>query len=228
QFNVTSGGLQSYSKDWQYVDGILRSSDQLDLETAKKLIKVTQKDKELKIKFNEGVQFGTQMPFKIDSIRRFEEDSKIEISWDGAPFNIDSKGNSSVIIPGKSNFSVIGVNVFDGAKQYLEINFSDPLKKNQNFDGLVVLENSKNMKFSVDGNILKAYPGAEITGTALLEIFQGIQSNDGYKLKKMFSEQIAFEQLKPEVRLMQSGTILPSSNNLKINFEAVSLKAVEV
>src|SRR5690606_3418042 len=103
QFNVTSGGLQSYSKDWQYVDGILRSSDQLDLETAKKLIKVTQKDKELKIKFNEGVQSGTQIPFKIDSIRRFEEDSEIKISWDGAPFNIDSKGNSSLTIPGKSN-----------------------------------------------------------------------------------------------------------------------------
>src|SRR5690606_29262504 len=92
QFSVTGGGIQSYSKDWQYIDGILRSSDQLDIETAKKLVTARQKDKKLKIKFDEGVQSGTQMSFKIDSIRRFEEDSKIEVFWDGGPFNIDSKG----------------------------------------------------------------------------------------------------------------------------------------
>src|SRR5690606_28666572 len=38
----------------------------------------------------------------------------------------------------------------------------------------------------------------------------------------------AFEQLKPQVRLLSSGNILPSSSNLKINFEAVNLKAVDV
>lgn len=228
EFNVTRGGLQSYSKDWQYIDGTIRSSDQMDVKTAKGIIKAIQNGKNLSIKFDESVEPGTQIDFKIDSIQRFEEDSKIEISWDGSSFNIDTKGESFANIPGKSNFSIVDVNVFDGAKQYLEINFSDPIKKNQNFDGLVVLEGSKSMKFSVNGNILKAYPSQEIKGIATLEVFQGIESTDGYKLKSMFNDRIAFEQLKPQVRLVQSGTILPSSNNLKINFEAVSLKAVEV
>lgn len=228
EFNVIRGGLQSYSKDWQYIDATIRSSDQMNLDVVKKVIKVTQNGKLLSIKFDENVEPGTRIDFKIDSIQRFDDDSKIEISWDGSSFNIDTKGESYANIPGKSSFSIVDVNVFDGREQYLEINFSDPIKKNQNFDGLVVLEGSKKMKFSVDGNILKAYPSQEITGLASLEVFQGIESTDGYKLKSMFNEQIAFEQLKPQVRLMQSGTILPSSNNLKINFEAVSLKEVEV
>ena len=228
EFNVTRGGLQSYSKDWQYIDGTIRSSDLMDVTTAKGIIKATQKGKNLAIKIDNSIQPGTQIDFKIDSIQRFEEDSQIEISWDGSPFNIETKGTFDANIPGKNTFLVIDVNVFDGAKQYLEINFSDPIKKNQNFDGLVVLEGSKNMKFSVDGNVLKAYPSEEITGIVSLEIFQGIESTDGYKLKNLFNERITFEQLKPQVRVMQSGTILPSSNNLKINFEAVSLKAVEV
>ena len=228
EFNVTRGGIQSYSKGWQYINGTIRSSDQMSVDIAKGLIKATQKGKALSIKFDENTEPGTQIDFKIDSIQRFDEDSKIEISWDGSPFNIESKGESFANILGKNSFSIVDVNVFDGTEQYLEINFSDPVKKNQNFDGLVVLEGSKTMKFSVDGNILKAYPSQEITGVATLEVFQGIESTDGYKLKNMFNERIAFEQLKPQVRLIQSGTILPSSNNLKINFEAVSLKAVEV
>ncbi|XLS29139.1 alpha-2-macroglobulin family protein [Flavobacteriaceae bacterium M23B6Z8] len=228
QFNVITDRLQSYSKDWQYLEGSLRSSDVLDLETAQRLVKVNQKGNSVSVKFERATEKGTQFYFKVDSIRRFEEDSNIEISWDGAAFNIESKGDATVKIPGKNNFTVVDVTVFDDDTQYLEINFSDPLQKKQNFDGLVTLKGADKLKFSVEGNVLKAYPNKEIKGTATLEIFQGISSIDGYKLKNQFSELIAFEQIKPEVRLLQSGTILPSSNNLKINFEAVNLKKVDV
>ncbi|UOB19203.1 alpha-2-macroglobulin family protein [Abyssalbus ytuae] len=228
QFHVATDNLQSYSKDWQYLEGTLRSSDKLNIETAKQLITAVQNDKKLQVRFDKNLKEGTQLTFKIDSIKRNIEDSEIKISWDGTPFNIDTKGESTLKIPGQNNFSVVEVNVFDGATQFIEINFSDPVKKNQNFEGLVVVEGTKKLKFSADRNVLKVYPDKEITGTALLEIFQGIQSAEGYKLKNIFRDNIAFEQLKPEVRMIQSGTILPSSNNLKINFEAVSLKAVEV
>ena len=42
-------------------------------------------------------------------------------------------------------------------------------------------------------------------------------------MKKDYAEKITFDQVKPEIRFVKSGTILPSSNNLKINFEAVNL-----
>jgi uncharacterized protein YfaS (alpha-2-macroglobulin family) len=228
QFNINTDRLQSYSKDWQYLEGTLRSSDLLNLETAKKLVKAIQKGKEVTVKFNDATEKGTQFYFKIDSIQRFEQDTELEVRWDGTPFSIESTGEAVVKIPGKNNFTVVDVSVFDGDTQYIEINFSDPVQKKQNFDGLVTLKGAGNLKFSVDKNVLKAYPGKQLKGTALLEIFQGISSTDGYKLKNQFSEEIAFEQIKPAVRLLQSGTILPSSNKLKINFEAVNLKNVDV
>ncbi|WP_340077042.1 alpha-2-macroglobulin family protein [Leptobacterium sp. I13] len=228
QFNVNTTQLQSYSKDWQYIEGTIRSSDQLKIATAKELVKATQEGQKLKIKFDETAEKSTQFFFTIDSIQRFTEDSEINIEWDGGAFNIEIKGDASILIPGKNNFTVVDVSVNDTEDQYMEINFSDPLKKNQNFNGLVALQGAKSLKFNTQGNVLKVYPNPEIKGTALLEIFQGIESTDGYKLKNKFAEQIAFEQLKPEVRLLQSGTILPSSNNLKVNFEAVNLKKVDV
>nr|WP_317162512.1 Ig-like domain-containing protein [Flavobacterium haoranii] len=44
-FMVSVIDLQSYSKDFQYINGVLNTSDNLDFETAKKLIQVSQKDK---------------------------------------------------------------------------------------------------------------------------------------------------------------------------------------
>jgi len=152
----------------------------------------------------------------------------LEVVWDGKVLNIDSSGKNTIKIPGKSNFSILDVVVETGENQIININFSDPLKKGQNFKGLVVLEGDGNPKYNVIGNTLKIYPSKEVNATLQLEVFEGIESTDGYKLKTKLTERVAFEQIRPEVRLLSNGTILPSSNNLKINFETVNLKSVNV
>ena len=228
QFTIYTNPIQSYSKEKQYIEGQLRSADLLTLDIAQKLIQVKQNGKDIKVKFDSSVKEGTLFQFKIDSIQRYTEDSNLEVVWDGSKYDINSKGSNTILIPGKNNFVVLDVIVENNEKPHVSINFSDPLKKGQNFKGLVVLEGDNNLKYSVNGNTLKVYPSIEITGTALLEVFNGIESVDGFKLKTKYEERIAFEQIKPEVRLLSNGTILPSSNNLKINFEAVNLKYVDV
>jgi hypothetical protein len=59
-------------------------------------------------------------------------------------------------------------------------------------------------------------------------VFQGIQSEDGFRLKETYSAKVAFAQMVPAVKFLRSGTILPGSANLKLNFEAVNLQAVDV
>src|SRR5690606_11605179 len=228
QFNITTDHIQSYNKDWQYLQGMVRSSDVMELSTAKSLISASQKGNPLSIKFDGALEKGTQIPFTIDSIQRFDENSEIIIRWDGMQANIQDKGEATVIIPGKNNFTVIDVITYGGEDQHLEINFSDPLKKDQNLDGLISLEGANTLSFIVEGNVLKVYPDQKIKGVSNLTIFEGIINEQGNPLVGILQEKVAFEQLKPQVRLLSSGNILPSSNNLKINFEAVNLKAVDV
>ena len=145
------------------------------------------------------------------------------------------------------------------------------MEKDQDFSGLVAIENTDNLKFATMGNVLKvffdkkptskvdkgetvvvtdtvsaavdtaavAYEEEEVvevqetnetgfSGVKLVEIFQGIESSDGFKMKANYSEKLTFEQIKPGVKLLKNGTILPSSNNLKINFQAANLNAVDV
>jgi len=227
-FNIVTHNLQSYSKNWQYLEGVLKSADIVSLDDAKKLVEASQKGKKLSFEWNESMLNSNVFEFKIDSINRFVEDSELLVKWNGRAIKADNKGENTIAIPGKNNFTIVGVEVFQYPEQYLSVNFSDPLKKQQNFDGLVTIQNAKNPKYIVDGNVLKAYPDTKIVGNLQVDVFQGIKNEEGYKLKTPFSETISFEELKPQVRLISNGTILPNSQELKFNFEAVNLKAVDV
>lgn len=286
-FIVSTQDLQSYSKDYYYLNGTIKTADNLDFELAKKLIEASQDGKDLKISFDKVASTSTEFKFMIDSIQRFEQDSQIEIVWNGDNADIDDQeGTATVAIPGKNQFKVLDVKIGDQNNQSILINFSDPLKKDQDFKGLIAIENTDNLKFVTMGNVLKVFfdnyhatenipkiePAqvpvdttaiaidtaavavdsvtaveaaeqtvkdyveatttetnlATFSGVKLIEVFQGIESNDGYKMKKNYSEKLSFEEIKPGVKWLKNGTILPSSNNLKINFQAANLSKVDV
>ena len=227
-FIITTNDVQSYSKDYQYLNATLKTADDMDLETAQKIITAEQKGKKLKVKFDKAMSSPTEFKFIIDSIQRFVEDSTLEILYDGSDFDIEQKGRINYTVIGKDNFSIVNVEVANNSNQTLLINFSDPLLKGQDFQGLVSVETAENTKYAIQGNILKVFFDEPLKGNLLLEVFQGIESEDGYKMKKNFATKVLFDQLKPDIRFIKNGTIMPSSNNLKINFEAVNLKAVDV
>ncbi|EGV43196.1 hypothetical protein BZARG_1143 [Bizionia argentinensis JUB59] len=227
-FTVVTNNLQSYSKEWQYMGAVLRSADVISLKQAKQLVEASQNGKKLSLVFNEYNEKANLFDFKIDSINRKIEDSKILVKWQGKAIKAENKGESTLIIPGVNNFTIVDVEVIQSPEQYVSINFSDPLTKQQNFDGLITIEKTNNPKFIVDGNILKVYPESKLVGDIQVNVFQGISNTDGFKLKKQFSEKITFENLKPQVRLISNGSILPNSQQLKFNFEAVNLSAVDV
>ncbi|MEO6348380.1 MAG: Ig-like domain-containing protein, partial [Aquaticitalea sp.] len=227
-FNIITNNLQSYSKEWQYLEAVLKSADVIPLKDAKQLVEAWQGNKKLKLQWNEAATNSKIFEFKIDSINRKTEDSGILVKWNGKAINAENNGENKVSIPGKNNFTIVNVDVIQTPEQYLSINFSDPLKKQQNFDGLVSIQNANSPKYVVNGNVLKVYPDTKLVGDLKVDVFQGITNTDGIKLKQPFSEIISFEELKPQVRLISNGTILPNSEKLQFNFEAVNLKAVDV
>jgi len=226
-FVVITKEIQSYNQDWQFLHAVLRTSDNLDAKSAAKLIAAEQDSRHLPIRFEEA-QDGTEFRFIVDSIQRPKVDGNLKLAWNGNSLDIDQKGVENIEIAAKGNFKVMKATIAEENNQLLLVNFSDPLKKNQNFEGLATIDSAKNLTYSVDGNLLKIFSSEELKGERLLEVFQGIENADGVKLKKGYTKKIVFEQTKPGVRMLKNGTLLPSSSNLKINFEAANLKAVDV
>ena len=66
----------------------------------------------------------------------------------------------------------------------------------------------------------------KITGKVQVNIKSGIKSINNKRLKKSYKKTIVFENLKPSVRFVGKGIILPDGNKLIVPFEAVNLKSV--
>ena len=227
-FKINLGDLQSYSKNLQYLTGTLEASDILDAEKISGVLSVAQEGKAIPVTWentNEGARFFS---FKIDSIQRSIEDSKLKISWDGGTLGADNKGTETYTIPGLNKFIIVDAKTATSPSPALTLNFSEPLKENQNLNGLVTIENAEKLRFETNGNVLKVYPSNRITGEVQVKVFEGIKSTYGFTLKNTFSELVSFEQLKPNVRLISKGTILPNASATPIYFETVNLNAVEV
>ncbi|WP_432672626.1 alpha-2-macroglobulin family protein [Flavobacterium sp. SM2513] len=227
-FIVSTADVQSYSPTYQYLNASFKTADQLDFETASKLIVAEQNGKKLKLKFNKISGTSTEFKFIIDSLQRFDKDSNVKITFDGKPYDIDQQGMINYVVQAKDDFTIVDVTVSHTSGETLLLNFSGPLLKDQDFDGLVAIEGARNLKYAVQGNLLKVFFDSSLKGELLVEVFQGIENDYGAKMKENFGELVIFNQLKPNVRYLKNGTILPSSNNLKLNFETVNLKAVDV
>lgn len=80
----------------------------------------------------------------------------------------------------------------------------------------------------IEQNIVKVYPGKKLTGKNTLQVNRGIKNAVGKKLPKTSRKKIKFENIKPSIRFKGKGVILPSTNNMLLPFEAVTLKAIDL
>src|SRR5512133_2036656 len=229
-WSVSSEGYQTHNENdlvWNRIKGSVNTADNIDYEQIIKYFTAKQNNRKLKINWQPG-QDRRNYSFTIDSVKRTEEKGSAEIEWDGSPEFSDVKGKLETEIPSLSDYKVLDVKVIHQPEQIIEMMFSDPIKKNQNFDGLIFLDNGTSLQFTVTGNIIKAFPAARQNGEAKLTIREGLSNILGYGLKQQYIADITFEVPKPAVRLTGKGVILPSSKGMIFPFEAVNLKAVDV
>ncbi len=228
-FKVLLQDLQSYDQQWQYVEGALESADVIDFAQAPELIDASQGGNKLKITWYPQEHNMHYYPFRIDSINRADDDTNISVAWNGKSIGAkDTKGKNELAIPGRNNFKIVKLTADRGSQPAVTINFSDPIKEQQNFNGLIAIAGGGTLRFEVDGNILHVYPANRVVGDVKVEVFQGIESTYGYKLKNAYEQGISFEQLKPAVRAVSNGVILPQSTITPFYFEAVNLTHVDV
>ena len=226
-FRVKSGDLQSYNKNLYFLNAELLANDQISYETVKDVLKANLNGKKVAVKFQSQ---GTNNKFVIifDSIPRIDKEQTLEIKWDTKDVPQENLIPFSFTIPQKGVFKALNART-DGANQSFSVNFSDPLEKEQDFTGLISLSNTDTaLKYSVNGNVLKVFREEQKEGDYKVYVSKGIKNIYGDRLEREATFNIKFLQQKPDIRFLKSGSILPSSQNLKINFQTINLRAVNV
>lgn len=70
------------------------------------------------------------------------------------------------------------------------------------------------MRLSIDGNRLIVYPEQRLGGNHQGFVAQGLANVNKRTLGKDISVDLSFEDIKPAIRLVGKGTILPSTDGL--------------
>jgi uncharacterized protein YfaS (alpha-2-macroglobulin family) len=227
---VEIDGYQPYvmtSLTWNNVTGIIRTADVTDDAAVEKIMEATQNSRKLAISWVHNVSSKTHQ-FKVDSVRRGEKASEVELDWKGSSIDADGSGHEVVKIPSIYDFFVLEAKPVQESQQYILIRFSDPLDPNQDLTGLIHLNNSIDLTFEIDRMFVKVYPSAPQKGSVTVNVEEGIKNVAGAKLKKKQTFDVIFESIKPAIKLTGKGVILPDSKGLIFPFEAVSLKAVDL
>ncbi|MFM9839709.1 MAG: alpha-2-macroglobulin family protein [Cyclobacteriaceae bacterium] len=231
-FELSIDNLKPYIKTElkrQKVEGTLTTADFAEAEAVEKIISAQQEGKNLKINWQHAGE-GKQHSFVIEEVARKEAASAVKISANGKSIGIDRTKDEDVEVPALGDFKLMSAKVVQNPNQYVALQFSDPLKEKQQLVGLITIGDQRNitLDFDIHDNEIWVYPPVRQAGTKTIYLEAGIRNINDYKMNEASTTEVIFEQLKPEVRFLGKGSILPSTDGLILPFEAVNLKAVDI
>ncbi|MCK4460290.1 MAG: hypothetical protein KAW46_00715, partial [candidate division Zixibacteria bacterium] len=229
-FDIRVDGLQVVdTKDpsLQQLNGRLVTADAEYKAGVEKILTVEQEGRALNVRWRHADNQRVHI-FVVDSILRGEDSSMVILAWDGSTIGVDNQGTREITVSPVNTFTVTQVRAVQEREQFVEVRFSDPLLKDQDLRGLVTIAGVRRPRFTIDGCILRVYNPNQFVGEIEVSIATGVQNSLRQKLRQAVSRQVTFQELKPQIRFIGKGVIIPGTQGLTIPIEAVNLRAVVV
>lgn len=214
---------------WNKATGRLSLADEAPIDDVIKMFAVSG-SQSAKVKIEPTPTKG-YYSITIDSLERKDHAMEYGLMVNGKSIGVDKEEKLVISIP---KLHLVPFEVMDARLDYepspcVRVTFSDPLSANQNIQGLISLNGIDNYSYDMDKNVLKLYIEPNKSATTInLKIVKELKNSDNKPLGQDYSYELSLEKKKPEIKLLNSGNILPNSENLSIPFQAVNLWAVDV
>ncbi len=246
---ITVDNFKTDEKNALQIDGTLATADYADNALVEKTTQITQGSQPVTVTWLH--ENGTTHHFTIGNIKKGK--GNVVITYDGEAIGATEKDTREITIPNSNEFTLLNVLIDNEPDQFITLQFSDKIDPNQNLEGLISIVNSdgtatnvssyneygeeeipqqdakeSKLTFLIENNSIKVYAGERYTEAKDIQISNGVKNSDGKHLKEQITYSAFFEDLKPNVRLVGKGVIMPNSSGLIFPFEAVNLNAVDV
>lgn len=212
---------------WQQVVISVFTSDDATGQDLESSVTATQNGRPLRMTWEHDAG-GTVHRAVADSVHRGDEAGSVQFNWNTAKIDGEGKGELLFPVPSKNDMQLILSETFSEDDQYASLLFSDPVDPSQDLTGLAGIAGVDHVRLAVNGNKLLLYPEKRLTGDQTAFAAAGLKNSLGKTLGTDTAADLVFEEVKPMVRAVGKGTILPSTDGLLFPFEAVNLNAVDV
>jgi len=130
-------------------------------------------------------------------------------------------------IPSLGAFTLTRAVAVSAPRQHARLYFSQPLDPRQDLAGLVHAPGVE-LDLAVSDQHLIVTPRAPVTGALDLTVEPALRDTRGAPLGATQRQAVNFAKVKPEIRAVGQGTILPNTQRPTMSFETVGLKSVYV
>lgn len=229
-FDIAFDGLKSQTNstlEYMRFTGQIALADREETDQIEKILQADLEGKRLPVTWQHNPDARTAT-FAIDSIKRGEKASQLNLSWNGASIGSKMKDSKTWELPAQGDFRVLDVRAVHEPEQHVLVQFSDPILVAQDLSGLLTVSDVSDMQYTIDGSTVKLYTSLRLEGDYAVTVNAGIENISSKKLGSGSSANIFFENRLPSVSLPGQGTILPGTGKLTLPFEAVNLRAVDV
>ncbi len=210
----------------QVLRGRVVTSDREEKALVEKVLEAQQGGRSLPIEWSHAMD-GLTHDFTVGDVLRQEEPSAVTLSWDGDPIRISNRGRRDVEVPALGAFQVLSIEPVLGETRHILVRFSDSLARDQNLGGLIRIED-RPLTFEIQGNVLRVYSSQEYVGDVAVSVQPGIRNYLNRRLQEGMDRTVTFESIRPQVRFVGRGLILPRQDRLTVPIEAVNLRSVQV
>ena len=231
-YDVVTDGLSADPNDprQQRVTGRVRVNESCSAAKIEQMFAAKQGNKALLVSWQHS-QDGLSHQWTVAGVERSNASGSVRLAWSGAPIGVEKNVSEEQPVPPLGEFLVMSAKAVQVEEQYVLLNFSDPISASQDLAGLVRIDNfNGKLRYVTDGNFVRVYPSERITGAKKIKVDGNIRSAAGQSLNASGEWKLNFEDLKPGVRLVGRGAIIPqqSGGGVIFPFEAVGLTAVDV
>lgn len=166
--------------------------------------------------------------FTLEDIPRGNQAGEWHLEWNFRSLGLREKGVEKIALPAPGTFELVHMHFEQLPEPRISLQFSEPLREGQNLGGLLYFADKKNLNTRIQGNEIIIFAPENLSGRQILTIEPSLRDHQGRTLASRQMRELVFEDLKPAVRLVGRGVILPSSGEILFPFEAVNLAAVDV
>ncbi|MBN2707819.1 MAG: alpha-2-macroglobulin family protein [Calditrichaceae bacterium] len=238
KFNFTVAGREVNALEGDFVllkkddpklvklEGHLSFSENTNLELLKNAAELKLNRKTIVLKWTEAEK-NIRFRFVSEAITRTESDQKLVLTVEKEDLEISNDFEHTFILPAISDFKVVDIIVeAESTEPLIRVEFSDRLAEGQDISGFIRTEPYLKLDLKTLDKQVVVRGDFEHGAEYKLIVEKGLRSRWATALKTAFSEQVAFEDMLPEIRFSNDGVFLTTSNKKKVMFQTVNVKKV--
>lgn len=210
------------------VEGRLMLSESLPEDEVAKMLYPDGGSGAAKVGIHQSSEDGVY-DFSLSPVNRLSSDDRLTVVFDGHSAGFEKTVSADVTIPGTDGFKVLSAKKEDGAEPYIQVILSQPLDPLSDIAGMFILSGEGRCHATADGNIVRVFYEKKTRPSDIsLTVSESLKDFRGNRLGEDWTAEFRADELKPAVRLPYQGNILPDGSDLRLPFQAVNLRAVDL